>query len=133
MRRVPQQHLNLYIRRERDRRAFGRQVLLLLCGVVLAGGFVVAVGQHFAAVQYGYKSEEMRRERAHLLEEQQRLLLELDKASAPAALERAAREIGMQPTRATQLGMMKVSTGNGLRPATAAAAMVGAASTALHH
>ncbi|MDQ3257941.1 MAG: hypothetical protein M3R15_29335 [Acidobacteriota bacterium] len=103
MQRLPQQHRNYDIRRERDPRAARRQILWLLCGLVLAAGFVVAARQKVAAVQYGYKYEELRRERASLLEEQQRLRLALEETNAPANLERAAREIGLQPTRPSQV------------------------------
>ncbi|MBA3712739.1 MAG: hypothetical protein H0W76_09860 [Pyrinomonadaceae bacterium] len=103
MQRLPQQHRNYDVRRERDPRAARRQILWLLCGLVLAAGFVVAARQQVAAVQYGYKCEELRRERASLLEEQQRLLLALQETNAPAHLERAAREIGLQPTRPSQI------------------------------
>ncbi len=104
MRRVPQPNPNFTVRRERDGRAFKRLVLLLACGLLLAGGFVAAAGQHFAAVQHGYRSEELRRERERLLEEQRRLLLTLEETASPARLGRAARSLGLQPTRPAQIG-----------------------------
>jgi hypothetical protein len=104
MRRVPQQHPNYYVRRERDQRVLRRQALLLACCILLAGGFVVAARQQFAAVQYGYRSEALRRERDQLLEEQRRLRLALEERNAPGELERAAREMGLQPARASQIG-----------------------------
>lgn len=103
MRRLPSNRKNFTVRRERDMRALTRLALLLGCGLVLAGGFVFAAGQHFAAVQYGYQSETLRREQAGLLEEQRRLLLERERATAPAHLGAAAREIGMQPVRPAQI------------------------------
>lgn len=103
MRRFPQQNLNHGVRREHDTRAIKRQLTMLICGLVMAGGFVAAAGQHFAAVRYGYTSEQLRRERARLLEEQQQLLLRINAATSPAALERAALEIGMQPARPSQI------------------------------
>ena len=69
MRRVPSKQRNSTIHRDRDVRALSRLALLLFCGSVLAGGFVFAAQQHFAAVQYGYKSESLRLEREKLLEE----------------------------------------------------------------
>ncbi|HEX8072402.1 MAG TPA: hypothetical protein VF546_20820 [Pyrinomonadaceae bacterium] len=107
MRRLPRQQQNFSVRRERDERAFRRLLVLLAGGLLLACGFVVAVGQHFAAVERGYQSEELRRERARLLAEQAQLQLDLDRAAAPANLERAARDIGMQPARAAQMGGMQ--------------------------
>ena len=103
MRRFPQQNLNHGVRREHDTRAIKRQLMMLVCGLVMAGGFVAAAGQHFAAVRYGYGSEELRRERARLLEEQQQLIMRINAATSPAALERAALEIGMQPARPSQI------------------------------
>jgi hypothetical protein len=103
MRRFPQQNLNHGVRREQDTRALRRQLVMLVCGLVLAGGFVAAAGQHFTAVRYGYTGEELRLKRARLLEEQQQLLLRINEATSPASLERAALEIGMQPTRPAQI------------------------------
>jgi hypothetical protein len=54
-------------------------------------------------VRYGYDGEKLRAERARLLEEQQQLILQINAATAPASLDRAAREIGMQPARPSQI------------------------------
>ena len=125
MRRLPQQQRNFDVRRERDERAFRRLLVVLAGGLLLAGGFIVAVGQHFAAVQYGYQNEALRREREQLLAEQQQLQLALDEATSPVALERAARAIGMQPTCAAQMnGVSRATKQNTVR---AAAQLVGAA------
>jgi len=97
------------VHRERDARALSRLALLLFCGLVLAGGFVFAAQQHFAAVQYGYKSESLRRERERLLVEQQQLMLKREQASAPARLESAARELGLKPLLPGQVGMQKAN------------------------
>ena len=107
MQRLPSKQHNIRIRRERDMRALSRLALLLFCGLVLAGGFVFAAQQHFAAVQYGYKSESLRQERSRLLEERQRLLLKKEQASAPARLESAARQIGLVPLQPGQVGIPK--------------------------
>ncbi|MCA1568046.1 MAG: hypothetical protein LC803_20860 [Acidobacteria bacterium] len=103
MKRFPQQNFNHGVRRERDTRALKRQLVMLVCGLAMAGGFVVAAGQHFAAVRYGYDGEKLRAERARLMEEQQQLILQINAATAPASLDRAAREIGMQPARPSQI------------------------------
>ena len=103
MRRLPQQQNNSNVARERDERADRRQLVLLVGGLLLASGFVVTIWQHFSAVQYGYKNEALRQEHARLLAEQQQLQLALDEAAAPVALERAARQLGMQPARAAQM------------------------------
>jgi len=103
MKRFPEQQRNARIRRSRDVTALSRLALLLFCGLVLAGGFVFAAKQHFAAVQYGYQSEALRGERKRLLEERQRLSLEKEKVSAPAKLGLAARELGLKPATAGQI------------------------------
>lgn len=103
MNRFPEQQRNTRIRRSRDVTALSRLALLLFCGLVLAGGFVFAAQQHFAAVQYGYESESLRNERKRLIEDNQRLSLEKETASAPARLEPAARDLGLQPATAGQI------------------------------
>ena len=107
MRRLPAHQLNYTIHRERDWYAMRRLALLLLCGLTLAGGFVFAAGQHFAAVQYGYKTEALRREQEQLLDEQRRLLVEHQQLVSPSRLEIAAREIGLQPVQPTQIETAK--------------------------
>jgi len=103
MRRVPQQYTNAPVRRERDPRAARRQRFLLAGCLVLAAGFIYAVRQQIMAVDYGYKTEALRREREQLIDEQRRLLLSVEENSSSAQLERAARELGMQPARAAQI------------------------------
>jgi len=109
MRRFPQQNFNHGVLRQRDTRAIKRQFVMLVCGLALAGGFVVAAGQHFAAVRYGYDGEKLRAERARLMEEQQQLILQINAATAPASLDRAAREIGMQPARPSQINRTRTN------------------------
>ena len=110
MRRVPSTHLNSQVHRDRDVRALSRLALLLLSGLVLAGGFVFAARQHFAAVDYGYKSEGLRRERERLLEEKQHLLLKKEQAFAPARLAVQAKELGLKPLLASQVGTQRTSS-----------------------
>jgi cell division protein FtsL len=110
MKRLPLNQPNHTVHRERDRTALGRLALLLLCGLVLTGGFVYAAGQHFAAVRYGYQTEELRRERNRLLEEQRRLILAREQATTPARLEQAARGIGMQQAQPGQIGVARSSS-----------------------
>jgi hypothetical protein len=110
MRRVASIQRNSTIRRDRDPRALSRLALLLFCGLVLASGFVFAAQQHFAAISYGYKSESLRRERERLLEEKQHLLLKKEQAFAPARLATQARELGLKPLLASQLGTQKADS-----------------------
>jgi cell division protein FtsL len=110
MKRLPLNQPNHTVRREHDRHALKRLGLLLSCGLLLTCGFVYAAGQHFAAVRCGYKTEELRRERAQLLEEQRRLVLEREQATTPARLEQAARQIGMQQAQPGQIGIAHSSS-----------------------
>lgn len=104
MQRHPLKHSNANIQRERDRKALSRLALQLGCALVIAAGFVFAAQQHFAAVHYGYESEILRAQRQELLEEQQRLLLEKERASSPSRLESAARQLGLKPLQPEQVG-----------------------------
>ena len=119
MRKHPSNQRKSKVNRERDLRVLSRLGLLLFCGLVLAGGFVFAAKQHFAAVQYGYKSESLRRERERLVEEQQQLMLKREQASAPARLELAARELGLKPLLPGQVGTQKANNQSPLSKAQA--------------
>jgi cell division protein FtsL len=103
VRRIPSRQRNARVARERDRGAIFRLGLLLLCGLTLAGGFVYAGVQHFAALKLGYETENLRKIRNDLAAEQHRFLLEREAAASPARLERAARQLGMQPVQAAQI------------------------------
>ena len=107
MRRVPSNQPNSRIHRDRDLRALSRLGLLFFFGLVLACGFVFAARQHFAALDYGYKSEGLRREREKLLAEKQQLMLQREQAFAPARLAIQARELGLKPLLASQVGTQK--------------------------
>src|SRR5258705_8096856 len=106
MKRFTEHQPNATIRRTRDTTALSRLALLLFCGFVLAGGFVFAAKQHFAAVQYGYKNESLRSERKKLIEEHQMLSLEKEKVSSPARLEPAARKLGLKPATSGQMASL---------------------------
>ena len=110
MKRVPSRQHNSRIHRDRDVRALSRLALLLFFGLVLSGGFVFAARQHFAALDYGYKSEGLRRERDKLLAEKQQLMLKREQAFAPARLAEQARELGLKPILASQVGTQKAGT-----------------------
>jgi cell division protein FtsL len=81
--------------------------LLLLCGLSLAGGFVYAGVQHFAALKLGYETQNLRKVRDTLAAEQRRFLVERETVASPARLERAARQLGMQPMQAAQIDPLK--------------------------
>ena len=111
MRRVPSRHRNAPIVRERDRGALKRFSFLLACGLVLAGGFVYAGGQHFAALRLGYQTEKLRNALSEARENQRRLAVQKEIAASPARLERAARQLGMQPMQPAQIDPLKQQTG----------------------
>ena len=104
MKRFPEFQQNAKVRRTRDVTALSRLALLLFSGLILAGGFLFAAKQHFAAVQVGYQSEELRAERKKLTEEIERLKLERERAIAPDKLAPAARRLGLKPATPGQIG-----------------------------
>ena len=112
VRRVPSKQRNARIVRENDRDGFLRFGLLLFCGLGVASGFVYAGRQHFAALNYGYDTESLRRERDQLIEEHHRYLLQREESSSPVRLERAARQLGMQPLMPSQIDSMKQPDGS---------------------
>jgi len=86
MRRVPSRHRNAPVARERDRGALKRFSFLLICGLLLAGGFVYAGGQHFAALKLGYQTEKLRNSLTE------------------------ARQLGMQPMQPAQIDPLRQRT-----------------------
>ena len=119
MNRHPLKQTNSKVHRERDLRALLRLTMQLGFALVLAGGFLFAARQHFAAVRYGYETETLRAEREKLIEEQQRLILEKERASSPARLELAARRLGLKPLQPQQVGRRTPDIGKQLPVAAA--------------
>jgi len=131
VRRIPSRQQNTLVTRERDRGAFLRLGLLLLCGLILAGGFLYAGVQHFAALKLGYQTQNLRKIRDSLAEDQRRFLLEREAAASPARLELAARHLGMQPVQAAQIDPLKRTvnaSADGVSPAVTATAALAAKS-----
>jgi cell division protein FtsL len=112
VRRLPSKHRNAPVGREKDKDAFFRLGLLLVVGLVLACGFVYAGRQHFAALKYGYETENLRRERDQLAEAQRRLTLQREEAASPVRLEQAAKQLGMQPLQAAQVDPLRQGVNN---------------------
>jgi len=107
IRRIPSKQRNALVAREREQDAVLRLGLLLFCGLILAGGFVYAGVQHFAALRVGYQTENLRRVRDQLAEDQRRYLLEREAAASPARLERAARQLGLQALQPAQIDPLR--------------------------
>jgi cell division protein FtsL len=112
VRRLPSKHRNAPIGREKDKDAFFRLGLLLVIGLGLACGFVYAGRQHFAALKYGYETENLRRERDQLADEQRRLTLRREEAASPVRLEQLAKQLGMQPLQAAQIDPLRQVANN---------------------
>lgn len=115
VRRVPSKHRNRLVTREPDKDAFARLGLLFMVGLVLASGFVYAGRQHFAALNYGYETETLRRERDQLAEAQRRLVLQRNEAESPVRLEEAAKRLGMQPLQAAQIDPLRRVASNAMK------------------
>lgn len=115
--RIKQQHPKF--ERENTNEVFVRLGLLLFCGLGLASGFVYAGRQHFTALNYGYRSELLRRERDRLAEEQHRYLLQREAAASPIHLEQAAKRLGMQPLQAAQIDPLRQARSSEARTLTA--------------
>lgn len=110
MRRVPSKHRNTPIARERDRGTLSRLGLLLICGLALASGFVYAGVQHFDALKLGYETEKLRGDLEKARQEQRRLASQREAAASPVRLERAARQLGMQPMMPAQIDPLRRPT-----------------------
>ena len=117
MKRLPPGHVNRRVHRERDISALARLILLLFCGLALTSGFLFAAKQHFAAIQYGYKSQDLRSEQKRLLEEQRRLQLLKEEAISPVRLEPAARRIGLQAIQPGQIAARREDKRSASNPA----------------
>ena len=107
IRRVPAKHRNARIARAKDTEALLRLGLLLVVGLGLTCGFVYAGRLHFAALRYGYETENLRREHNQLAEQQRRLILQREEAASPVKLEQAAKRLGMQPLQAAQIDPLR--------------------------
>src|SRR2546423_6780145 len=107
MRRVPSKTRNAPVLRQKEQGAIGRLALLLLCGLVLASGFVYAGVQHFGALRLGYETQKLRSGLDKAQEEQKRLLMARETAVSPIRLEQAARQLGMQPMMPAQIDPLR--------------------------
>lgn len=65
-----------------------------LCGILAAGGWCYA-WQHFQCLQLGYQLEELKSERAQVLELNQQLKLESAALSSPGRIDAIARQLGL--------------------------------------
>jgi len=90
-------------RRTREMRQFG---IALTCLFVLVMGYAF---QHFKAIEYGYKIEALKSQRANLVEMNRALSLEEATLRDPERIDRIAREMGLQSPQAGQVVRMDSS------------------------
>ncbi|MBI4853522.1 MAG: hypothetical protein HY819_17145 [Acidobacteria bacterium] len=71
--------------------------IFLTIGVacIITYSFVLAAQNHFAALELGYKSEELKRQRDKLELEQRKLTLEMERKLSPQRLDTKAQEQGL--------------------------------------
>jgi cell division protein FtsL len=87
-------------RRTREMRQFG---------IALAFLFMLVMGyafQHFKAIEYGYRIEALKSQRANLIEMNRALRLDEASLRDPERIDRIAREMGLQSPQAGQVVRM---------------------------
>jgi cell division protein FtsB len=90
-----------------------RLALLLFCGLVIVSSFTFSAEKYSGQISYRNESESLRRERARLLEMQQRLILQINAETSPAVLEKAALKLGMMPAKPSKIEL----NSRGMKPA----------------
>jgi cell division protein FtsL len=94
-------------RRSREMRQFGAA---MACLFVLVMGYAF---QHFKAIEYGYKIEALKLQRANLVEMNRALRLEDASLRDPERIDRLARNMGLQSPQAGQVLRMDSSMPEG--------------------
>ncbi len=90
--------------RRRDMRMF------LGALAVLFVMFMVFCGQHYSAIEYGYRNESLRQQREQLLESQHQLQLDEAQLREPWRIDELARQMGLQAPLAGQVVRLDNST-----------------------
>ena len=97
-----QQIRNAPIRRRLDRR-FVVWVMVAACvGSVLTFGYVYSARCHFAAIELGYQTQQLRAELDERAERRRVLEVERARARAPEQVERRARRLGLRAPELNQ-------------------------------
>jgi len=86
---------NAPVRRRSKPDAAKRMLAILLTSGLLAAGFIYAIYQRTEAVTYGYKTQQLLREREQLEREKHQLELQRAAARSPQVIEQAARRLGL--------------------------------------
>jgi hypothetical protein len=81
-------------RRETARIPWTYFIVIALCGTLLAAGFFLAGGQHFASIELGMKNSELREQLKAIETENRRLILAREVALSPVEIKRTARSLG---------------------------------------
>lgn len=82
-------------RRASLQRLDGKLALLVIAGIVIAGGFLVSAWLHFAATNVGYRREQLLEYETKLEGEKMRLSLEKARSHSPDRVGAAAKEDGL--------------------------------------
>ncbi len=86
---------NAEIRRPVDRQALRKLSVGIGASILVICGFAFSIWQHVESVTYGYRTEQLRRERQRLDAEKRKQELERAYRSSPEVIERAARDLGL--------------------------------------
>lgn len=70
---------------------------------------MIYVWQHFSAIEYGYKIEQLKSEREAIMESNRALTLEESSLRDLSRIDPLARQMGLQPPAAGQLEIMETS------------------------
>lgn len=103
-------------KRRRELASFAGALALLLMFTM------VYVWQHFSAIEYGYKIEQLKVERESIMESNRALKLEESSLRDLSRIDTLARQMGLQPPVAGQLEIMDASTNDSGVPVMAKAA-----------
>ena len=102
-------------KRRRELLSFGVMLSMLLLLMM------VYVWQHFGAIEYGYKIEQLKVERDALVESNRELKLEESSLRDLERIDTLARQMGMQPPSAGQVEVMDSAMGDSGAPVIARA------------
>ncbi len=100
-------------RRELASFAFALSILLMFA--------MIYVWQHFSAIEYGYKIEQLKSEREAIMESNRALKLEESSLRDLSRIDTLARQMGLQPPAAGQLEIMDASVNDSATPVMAKA------------
>ncbi len=86
------------VRRERDPIPWRYSLLVFICLIFLASGFIYAAKKHFLAVDYSIKNERLQKEIEELENQQRHLKFQKEVAVSPAEIEKIAKKLGFRKT-----------------------------------